>query len=67
MGNPEDTRPPKRILCPRCRLYDRLTRRCTVGKVNPRTKLDTYEAAQVLGVRALCAFNLYRDRLLHIE
>ncbi|GBC96858.1 hypothetical protein HRbin16_02669 [bacterium HR16] len=55
---------PKRILCPRCRLYDREGRRCTIGKVNPRTKLDTYETAQVLGVRALCAFNLYRDHLL---
>jgi len=54
---------PKRILCPRCRLYDRGGRRCTMGKVNPRTKLDTYETAQVLGVRALCAFNLYRDHL----
>lgn len=67
MGNSEDTTPPRRILCPRCRLYDRLARRCTAGKVNPRTKLDTYEAAQVLGVRALCAFNLYRDRILSIE
>ncbi|GIV16804.1 MAG: hypothetical protein KatS3mg022_2239 [Armatimonadota bacterium] len=55
---------PKRILCPRCRLYDHKGRRCTVGKVNPRTKLDTYETAQVLGVRALCMFNLYRDQIL---
>lgn len=67
MGHSEDTTSPRRILCPRCRLYDRLTRRCAVGKVNPRTKLDTYETAQVLGVRALCAFNLYRDRILSIE
>jgi hypothetical protein len=55
---------PKRILCPRCRFYDRAGRRCQVGKVNPRTKLDTYETARVLGVRALCALNLYRDQLL---
>ena len=34
-------------------------------KVNPRTKLDTYETARLLGVRALCPFNPYRERLLH--
>jgi hypothetical protein len=56
---------PKRILCPRCPLYDRGKRRCTIGKVNPRTKLDTYETAFLLGVRALCPFNPYRERLLH--
>jgi len=56
---------PKRILCPRCPLYDRTGRRCTIGKVNPPTKLDTYETAFLLGVRALCPFNPYRERLLH--
>ena len=56
---------PKRILCPRCPLYDRTGRRCTIGKVNPRTKLDTYETASLLGVHALCPFNPYRERLLH--
>lgn len=56
----------KRILCLRCRLYDSVRRRCTIGKVNPPTRLDTYEAAQVLGVRALCPFNLYRDRMISI-
>jgi hypothetical protein len=35
-----------------------------LGKVNPRTKLDTYETARLLGVRSLCPFNLYRERLL---
>lgn len=54
----------RRINCSRCRLYDRANRHCTMGKVNPRTKLDTYETAQVLGVRALCVFNLYRDQLI---
>ncbi|MEJ5252680.1 MAG: hypothetical protein HPY54_01415 [Chthonomonadetes bacterium] len=54
----------ERIGCFRCRLYDRIGRRCTVGKVNPRTKLDTYEVVQVLGARALCSFNLYRDQIV---
>ncbi len=54
----------RKITCPRCRLYDRARRRCLIGKVNPRTKIDTYETARVLGVRALCSFNLYRDRML---
>ncbi len=54
----------RRVTCARCRLYDRLARRCTIGKVNPRTKLDTYETARLLGVRALCAFNLYREKML---
>lgn len=54
----------KRVLCTSCRLYDIERRRCRIGKVNPRTRLDTYETAQVLGVRALCSFNLYREVLL---
>lgn len=56
----------KRIICTRCHLYDRGRRRCALGKVNPRTRLDTYETAQVLGVRALCPFNPYRDRMVSI-
>ncbi|MGQ9736994.1 MAG: hypothetical protein ACUVRT_03625 [Armatimonadota bacterium] len=56
----------RRILCTRCRLYDSARRRCTIGKVNPRTRLDTYETARVLGARALCPFNLYRDRMVSI-
>lgn len=59
-----DDERPRRVTCQRCRLYDREQRRCRLGKVNPRSKLDTYETAQVLGVRALCAFNLYREQLL---
>lgn len=59
-----DSERPKRVTCHRCRLYDRERRRCRLGKVNPRSKLETYETAQVLGVRALCAFNLYREQLL---
>lgn len=54
----------KRIVCQRCRLYDRQARRCRIGKVNPHTKLYTYEVVKVLGVRALCGFNLYRDRMV---
>lgn len=54
----------RRIVCMRCRLYDRIKRRCTIGKVNPRTKIDTYEVVQVLGARALCSFNLYRDQIV---
>lgn len=64
----ESTTPhPKRILCFRCRLYDSGERRCRIGKVNPRTKLDTYEVAKVLGTRALCMFNLYREHMLIAE
>lgn len=54
----------RRIICLRCRLYDRIGRRCIIGKVNPRTKIDTYEVVQVLGARALCSFNLYRDQIV---
>lgn len=54
----------KRILCSRCRLYDSVRRCCTISKVNPRTRLDTYETAQVLGVRAVCPFNPYRERMV---
>lgn len=64
--HPEETVIPQRVSCFRCRFYDRVERRCRLGKVNPQSKLDTYDTAQVLGIRALCAFNLYRDQLLSL-
>ncbi len=64
--HPDESASPQRVSCFRCRFYDRGERRCRLGKVNPQSKLDTYDTAQVLGIRALCAFNLYRDQLLSL-
>jgi hypothetical protein len=53
----------KRMTCWNCRRYDRSTFHCRDGKTNPRKKADTVMVAELLGLRALCHYNLYRDAL----
>ncbi|HLV80866.1 MAG TPA: hypothetical protein VKT32_11320 [Chthonomonadaceae bacterium] len=53
----------KRMACWQCPRYDRETRRCRDGKANPRRKADTVAVAELLGLRALCHYNPYRDGL----
>lgn len=38
--------------------------RCRDGKANPRRKSDSVALVEVLGLRSLCAFSLYRDLLV---
>jgi hypothetical protein len=40
-----------------------LERRCQDGKANPRSKADSVVVAELLGLRALCHYNLHRDAL----
>jgi hypothetical protein len=49
--------------CWNCPRYDRTDRRCREGKANPRRKSDSLVVAELLGVRALCHYNPYRDPL----
>ena len=53
----------KRMTCWNCRRYDRNEFRCLDGKTNPKKKADTIMVAELLGLRALCHYNLYRDLL----
>jgi hypothetical protein len=53
----------KRMTCWNCPRYDRSAFHCRDGKTNPRKKSDTVMVAELLGLRALCHYNLYRDSL----
>ena len=51
----------RRMACWNCPRYDRTERKCKDGKTNPKRKADSVLAAELLGVRALCHYNPYRD------
>ncbi len=53
----------KRMTCWQCRRYDQEARRCLDGKVNPRSKSDTFTVTELFGLQALCHYNPYRDDL----
>lgn len=55
----------KRMTCARCPRYNREALRCLDGKTNPRKKADTFIVAELLGLRALCHYNPYRDALAY--
>lgn len=54
----------RRILCHQCSAYDREAMRCRHGKANPQKKADSLLVAELLGVRALCVHNPFREALL---
>jgi hypothetical protein len=53
----------KRMTCWNCPRYDRNLFHCLDGKANPKKKADTVAVAELLGLRALCHYNLYREAL----
>ena len=53
----------KRMTCWKCPRYDKDERRCREGKVNPRSKSDTFTVSELFGIQALCHYNPYRDAL----
>jgi len=53
-----------RTTCLRCPTYDRDAGRCRVGKTNPRKKHEAQTVAELLGVRALCLHNPFREPLI---
>ena len=53
----------KRMHCWNCPRYSRTERLCADGKANPKKKADSVTVAEVLGLRALCHYNPYRDAL----
>jgi hypothetical protein len=56
--------PEKRLTCFQCPSYDRDARRCRIGKANPRKKHESITLAEMLGPRALCLHNPWREPLL---
>lgn len=54
----------RRLTCPQCPTYDREAHRCRIGKANPRRKHESLTVAELLGARALCLHNPYREPLL---
>lgn len=47
--------------CWQCPRYDRTERKCRDGKANPKSKADTIEVAEILGLQAICHYNPHRD------
>ena len=52
------------MYCRDCPRWDSEARRCLDGKVNPPNYSTAVDVANVLGVRAICVFNDYRERLV---
>lgn len=52
-----------RMACWQCPRYSRAERHCKDGKANPKSKADSVAVAELLGLRALCHYNSYRDTL----
>jgi hypothetical protein len=53
--------------CRDCPRYDHEGRRCRDGKLNPPRYSDAVEVANVWGVRAICAYNDHRPRLVAVR
>lgn len=51
--------------CRDCARYDLENRRCKDAKVNPPTWEDVIEVSNVIGIRSICSFNDYRERLIN--
>ena len=52
------------MICRDCARYDLETERCRDSKVNPQSWESAVCVSQVLGLRSICAFNDYRERLV---
>jgi hypothetical protein len=50
--------------CRDCARFDLETRKCLDKKVNPKSWGQSVDVANVLGVRSICVFNDYRERLV---
>lgn len=50
--------------CRDCARYDLENHRCRDAKVNPPTWESTIDVANVIGIRSICAFNDFRERLV---
>lgn len=51
--------------CRDCVRFDFESFRCRDGKVNPDSWVRTVETANIHGVRAICTFNDWREKLVN--
>ena len=51
--------------CRDCARWDDERRKCRDGKVNPHRWDVAVSVSQVLGLRSICMFNDYRERLVN--
>lgn len=52
------------MLCKDCARYDAENEKCRDGKLNPEGWGSAVTVANSMGVRAICVFNDYRERLV---
>jgi hypothetical protein len=52
------------VHCRDCARYDTQAERCRDNKVNPESWETAVTVSQVLGLRSICVFNDYRERLI---
>lgn len=50
--------------CRDCVRYNHETRECRDKKVNPQSMAEAADVANVFGVRSICMFNDFRERLI---
>lgn len=50
--------------CTKCDFYSFPLRRCTLGKVNPRTFKQVKDTADIMGTGYICDYNKFKERLL---
>lgn len=55
------------MFCRDCPRYDEEKSVCKDGKINPHTWQNAVEASQIFGVRSLCPFSEYRERLIRSQ
>ena len=55
------------MYCRDCARYDEKAQKCLDGKVNPPRYEQAVSVSQVLGLRAICAFNDHRERLVSVR
>ncbi len=51
--------------CKDCARYDFESRKCLDHKINPHSWDQAINVANVMGIRSICMFNDYRERLVH--
>lgn len=52
------------MYCRDCPRYDAKTERCADRKVNPMSWESAVQVSQVMGLRSICTFNDFRERLV---
>ncbi len=51
--------------CRDCTRYDTEARKCMDGKLNPHSWEATVSVAQIFGLRSICMFNDFREKLVN--